>query len=324
MSPAPIRSMSEGALCPADEHQRNQADEPKRIAEFTIPLDNYPKAISHIAKMPGGSQSHLLRCSDGYYVVKFQDNPQGTRTLVNELICANLAGLLRLPIPDSKIIQVSQEVITSHKIFTEWPHGSALCRPGLSFGSRHPGNRTLVFTRLSKDRMRDVENLTELAGVLLFDLWTSNLDAREILFFRRPEQLVMRASMIDSGQCFRGSKWSFHPARRLAPHPNSHYFSWISGVESFDPWLSLIEQLDESVVQEAWRAVPSEWYQEDWPLLKMLLRRLDARRKGLRAAVRLFCADDTSAFPAFRSRGAVAVQGQKGESGQIRPKGGRG
>jgi hypothetical protein len=209
MSLAPSRSMSEGALRPADEREANQADEPNRIAEFTIPLDNCSKAISHIAKMPGGSQSHLLRCSDGFYGVKVQDNPQGLRTLVNELICAHLAGLLRLPTPDGKIIQVSQEVIASYEIFTEWPHGSVLCRPGLCFGSRHPGNRTLVFTRLPRDRMRDVENLSELAGVFLFDLWTSNLDAREILFFRKPDQLVMRASMIDSGQCSGGASGVF-------------------------------------------------------------------------------------------------------------------
>jgi hypothetical protein len=288
--------MSEGVLRLDDNHETNEVEAPKQITEFAIPLDNYPKAISHIAKMPGGSQSHLLRCSDGFYVVKFQDNPQGTRTLVNELICSNLARLLRLPIPDGKIIQVSQQLITAHKLSFEWPNGSVLCRPGLCFGSRHPGNRTLIFTRLPKGKVDEVENLPDLAGVLLFDLWTSNLDAREILFFRKPNESVMRARMIDSGHCFRGSKWGFHHAGRVAPQNNPHYFSWIDGMEVFEPWLSLVEHLDESIVQDAWSAVPPEWYREDLPLLKLLLRRLDARRKGLRDAVRLLCGDAT-AFP---------------------------
>ncbi len=35
--------------------------------------------------MRGGAQSHLMRCDDGYYyVVKFQNNPQHRRILVNE------------------------------------------------------------------------------------------------------------------------------------------------------------------------------------------------------------------------------------------------
>ena len=34
--------------------------------------------------MRGGAQSHLMRCDDGnYYVVKFQNNPQHRRVLVN-------------------------------------------------------------------------------------------------------------------------------------------------------------------------------------------------------------------------------------------------
>jgi len=36
--------------------------------------------------MRGGAQSHLMRCDDGYYVVKFQNNPLHRRVLVNELL----------------------------------------------------------------------------------------------------------------------------------------------------------------------------------------------------------------------------------------------
>jgi hypothetical protein len=40
--------------------------------------------IEQIRRMRGGAQSHLMRSSDGhYYVVKFQNNPQHRRVLLN-------------------------------------------------------------------------------------------------------------------------------------------------------------------------------------------------------------------------------------------------
>lgn len=103
---------------------------------FTRPPQSYR---SH-RKMPGGSQSHLMRCSDGdFYVVKFPNNPQGNRTLTNELVCANLATALNPPVPSSKIIRVDRESIAPLKITTEWAHETRLCQSGLCFGSRHPG-----------------------------------------------------------------------------------------------------------------------------------------------------------------------------------------
>ncbi len=58
---------------------------------------NSPLAVvQHIRPMRGGSQSHLMRASDGaYHVVKFQNNPQHRGVLANELSPAGwmLAGV---------------------------------------------------------------------------------------------------------------------------------------------------------------------------------------------------------------------------------------
>jgi hypothetical protein len=54
-----------------------------------------PLALEQIRRMRGGAQSHLMRCSDGeYYVVKFQNNPQGVRILANELLATRLGARL--------------------------------------------------------------------------------------------------------------------------------------------------------------------------------------------------------------------------------------
>src|SRR6202165_3326579 len=99
-------------------------------------------AVEHIRRMRGGTQSHLMRCSDGnYYVVKFQDNPQHRRVLVNELLGTKLAALIGLPTTSVAIIEVDRELIrlttdlhfempTSGYYWTRIP-----CRPGLQLRS---------------------------------------------------------------------------------------------------------------------------------------------------------------------------------------------
>src|ERR1700739_4294748 len=62
----------------------------------TAPIE----AVQHVRKMRGGSQAHLLRCSDGgYYVTKFQGNPQHTRILANEMFATRAGLWLSLPMP---------------------------------------------------------------------------------------------------------------------------------------------------------------------------------------------------------------------------------
>ncbi len=53
-----------------------------------------------------------MRCDDGYYyVVEFQNNPQHTRVLVNELLGTRLAARLGLPTTPVAIISVSEDLI---------------------------------------------------------------------------------------------------------------------------------------------------------------------------------------------------------------------
>src|SRR5438046_10234975 len=70
------------------------------------------RAMEQIRRMRGGAQSHLMRCSDGYYyVVKFQNNPQHRRVLVNELLGTRLAKRLGLPTTPVAVVEVSEDLI---------------------------------------------------------------------------------------------------------------------------------------------------------------------------------------------------------------------
>jgi len=64
--------------------------------------------------MRGGAQSHLMRCEDeNYYVVKFQNNPQGTRILANELLGTRLAARIRLPAAGATVVEVRAEMVAA-------------------------------------------------------------------------------------------------------------------------------------------------------------------------------------------------------------------
>src|SRR6266852_2268327 len=88
------------------------------------------RAVEHIRRMHGGTQSHLMRCSDGhYYVVKFQNNPQHRRVLVNELLGTNLAALLGLPTTAVEIVHVTEELIRlTPELCMEMPRSRVPCQ----------------------------------------------------------------------------------------------------------------------------------------------------------------------------------------------------
>ena len=54
-------------------------------------------ACRHVRKMRGGAQSHLLEADDGnFYIVKFRNNPQHRRILVNELVSVVFLNYLQV------------------------------------------------------------------------------------------------------------------------------------------------------------------------------------------------------------------------------------
>src|SRR5712675_3441498 len=145
-------------------------------------------ATEQIRRMRGGAQSHLMRCSDGhYYVVKFQNNPQHRRILVNELLGTRLAARLGLPTVPVEIVAVSEELIRlTPELAIELPRARIPCQPGLQFGSRSPGDprRLTLHDFLPDEQLRHVENLHDFAGMLVFDKWTCNTNGRQTIFFR--------------------------------------------------------------------------------------------------------------------------------------------
>jgi len=134
------------------------------------------RAVEQIRRIRGGAQSHLMRCSDDcYYVVKFQNNPQHRRILVNELLGTRLASRLGLPTAPVAVVEVPQELIRlTPELCIETPRARTPCSPGLQFGSRFPGDprHMTLHDFLPDEKLREVDNLHDFAGMLVFDKWT--------------------------------------------------------------------------------------------------------------------------------------------------------
>ena len=274
--------------------------------------------------MRGGAQSHLMRCSDGhYYVVKFQNNPQHRRVLVNELLGTKLAARLGLPTTPVAIIEVREELIRlTPDLVIELPRSRLPCQAGLQFGSRYPGDprRLTLHDFLPDEQLREVENLNDFAGMLVFDKWTCNTNGRQTLFFRRAQEdggsspaipphghavgvqpgeardttpahtgqayttmmPVYTTVMIDQGFCFNAGDWSYPDAPLRGLYTRNRVYEGITGMESFAPWIDRVEhRLTERVLDEISREIPPEWYEDDYDALLRLLEHLYRRRTRL-------------------------------------------
>jgi len=262
-------------------------------------------AVEQIRRMRGGAQSHLMRCSDGnYYVVKFQNNPQHKRVLVNEFLGTRLAAIMGLPTTPGVIVKVSQRLIDdTAELVMELPRYRIPCRSGANFGSRYFGNpRNLkTFDEIPSDQLYRVENFNDFIGMLVFDQWTCNCDQRQCLFLMQDSGKYLMAC-IDQGFCFNTGEWNFPDSpRRGLFWDKTVYRHRVSSLDDFEPWLSRVEgEFDIEVLHEAAKDIPPEWYENDSKALGDLLTQLNRRRKAIRELLRLSCARLPLVFPYWK------------------------
>ena len=73
------------------------------------------QATGLIRKMRGGAQAHLMACEDGhFYVVKFLNNPQHRRILVNEWIASVFLNYLEISTPEAAIVDLPDAFLAAH------------------------------------------------------------------------------------------------------------------------------------------------------------------------------------------------------------------
>ena len=249
-----------------------------------------------LRKMRGGAQAHLLEASDGYfYVVKFLNNPQHRRILINELFCWQLLKYLQIAVPPCCIVGLTEHFLQDNpEVYIQLGTQKVRVQPGWHFGSRYPGHpdRVAVYDFLPDKLLKQLANPTDFLGALCFDRWVSNADGRQAIFFRQRSKAVdinlprnptatFYALMIDYGYAFQGSYWELanYPVQGL--YHRGVVYETVTGLDSFSPWLERILHLPTEVLDKAYASIPIEWFQEDQSDFEQLLERLYRRRKQL-------------------------------------------
>lgn len=255
-------------------------------------------AVEYIRRMSGGSQPCLVRCSDGArYVVKVQNNPQGKRILVNELLGTLLATRLALPTAKTAVVHVSKEFIqTNEDMVIQLGRTREPIHSGSCFGSRFlpcekfslPRTDSLFTMHglLGNGQAHVIENITDVAGFLVFDKWTGNTDRRQTLAVHSSTSGYFRAVMIDQGFCFNGEKWTFKDIPLLGTDLYTAAWKWIPSFSMFEIWFDRLNHvINRARLENLANKIPPEWYDNDRESLQRLLELLDSRRSQVAGLV---------------------------------------
>jgi hypothetical protein len=259
------------------------------------------RAIQQIRKMRGGAQSHLMLGEDGNaWIVKFQNNPQHLRVLPNELLATRLAAGIGLTVPACEVVEVSAWLIeNTAELEMDLGQRRERCRAGLAFGSQlvgglMPGH---VADYLPEEQLTEVRNLAEFAGALALDKWTCNANGRQALFHRKSREKRYSATFIDQGFCFNAGDWRFIDAPLRGVYARNAVYRGVTGWESFEPWLTRIEQFDAAKVWAIAETIPPEWYEGDAEVLEKLVEKLLSRRPLVRELIASFRESSRQPFP---------------------------
>jgi hypothetical protein len=277
-----------------------------------MPVD----AIRLIRKMRGGAQAHLLECDDGhFYVVKFLNNPQHRRVLINEWIASVFLNYLQISAPAAAIVNLSGEFLQSNpEIHIQLGTRHQAVEPGWHFGSRYPGDpaKVMVYDFLPDVLLDKVVNVDEFRGVLAFDKWMGNADARQSIFFRarlrkwspssaeQAPRAGFVAHMMDHGYVFDGPHWIFPDSPLQGLYFRPSVYQKVRSLDDFEPWLDRVVHFPEEVVDAAQKQIPPDWMAEDAAALDAMLAKLMSRRKRVPDLIRESRRGRVNPFPDWK------------------------
>lgn len=226
----------------------------------------------------GYSKPQHILFSDGQtYVVKFKNNPSGTRIMVNEYIAGKLGQLLSLPIVPFEVVQIEEEFIKKHSILSNYKFA-----PGSQFASLYLEN-CIQLERNSRNEHVTITNREHLARMIVFDLWIGNTDRKENNVLLEP--VVPKGyylHMIDHGRCFSNADWTVKALKqmpKMSVKLNVHKWcaSLIQNQNEVQVAIEEIMALSEEKINEVIDSIPNDWEVSDVERKELIMHLLKAR-----------------------------------------------
>ncbi len=274
------------------------------------------RASKLIRKMRGGAQAHLMEGEDGFfYVVKFVNNPQHRRILINEWLACSFLRYLQIHVPETALIELTPEFISeSPELYLLIGSRREPVPPGIHFGSRLAVNpdRVAIYDFLPDKLLFKIENRIDFLGTLIFDKWIGNTDSRQAVFFRArakswtplrgaaPARIGFFAQMIDHGYAFNGPHWQFQDSPLQGLYFRPSIYDEVRSLDSFQPWLELVQNFPAEVIDGAWKQIPGVWLGEDGEELERVLEGLLKRRSRVAQLVADLRKERPNAFANWR------------------------
>lgn len=248
------------------------------------------QAKTYLKKMHSGRSKPLLfEVADGtLWVVKYKNNPQGLRMLVNEWVASNLAQLLGLPSPGCSLIMLNEKLLEIENIFI--PGTTTKIQAGLSFGSHYIDNADNNPTRY---QMAKLDNTDMIPGVIVMDTWIDNPDRDDrggnfsnVIVSPSSVRSKYTLYLIDLGKVG-SSQWTVNELlKRINTFNlrgyNRLFAQLIPGRLAFQPFLEVLESVSAEEVESVVSTVPDEWnlnQEEAATLVKFLKQRKNLVRE---------------------------------------------
>jgi hypothetical protein len=222
--------------------------------------------------------------------------------LTNEILATRLAERAGLPVPVTEVVEVNDWLVEhTPELHIQLAHDTIRCEAGLQFGSQYAVSplEGQVFDYLPAEMFGRVKNLDAFAGIMVLDKWTGNADGRQAAFWRRSREKKYTAVFIDQGYCFNAGEWTFPDYPLRGVYARNEVYASVRGWESFEPWLSRIEGMEEDVMWGLAEEIPPDWYGREWEELEKLVRTLIMRRVVVRELIEAFRVSPRRPFPAW-------------------------
>lgn len=201
--------------------------------------------------------------NDGYYIVKFAENKEGIKVLINEYIVHEICTLISINTPKAALIQIPTKF---HDV--KLGDDAVTIEPGLAFGSKIIPQVSVFF---SHKQIQDVMNPITLFDMILLDHIIDNRDRdtnpRNILFCREDGMVYL----IDHERVFgAGSCWDCYSLKNSAPIDeiknfidSTSVYSHIRPYHDFDRLIEVSAVKFKVVTKQSLHDiiynVPSEW-----------------------------------------------------------------